>query len=583
MDRFCNHASFNELLAGIADEIRAVVVQRDVADALADKVLGEVRIFFAEQVSHLDQLVKIGRALSAEKDIGRLFEMIVSEAQRYCNADGGTLYIRNDARDALDFVVVRNDTLGVRMGGGGDRITWPAVPLRGGEGKENHRNVSAHCALVGKAVNIADVYCAEGFDFDGTKEYDAKSGYRSRSMLLVPLRDHEDEVVGVLQLLNAKDRKSGRVGPFPEEDVGRVMSLASQAAIALTKMRLIGELENLLMSFLQVIAHAIDEKSPYTSGHILRVAELTEQLVELVNGADEGRLADVCFCEQEVAEIRMAAWMHDIGKITTPEHVIDKGTKLETIHDRIELVRHRVEILKRDAEIHRLRTALAKAGGADTLAEVPEHSVLDDQMAFLEKVNIGGEFLPDASIERVKSLADLKLSVGGREIPLLSEEEIMNLIVRRGTLTDEELHLIRNHVQVTMQMLERLPFPKKLARVPLYAGMHHEALNGRGYPEGLMGEDVPLAARMLAVADVFEALTAADRPYKRGKKMSEAVWILERMVEEGHLDGDLCDLFVRSGLVMRYAQEFLEAGQWNDFEWRGQRYSLGKSGDAGKP
>ncbi len=571
MDRSCHHASIDDLLGAIADDINAAVAQREVATKLAEKILCRVGAFSEEQLAHLDQLVKIGAALSAEKDIGHLFEMIVGEAQRYCNADGGTLYIYNDDGNALNFVIARNDTLGIRMGGTGDRITWPPVPLMDAAGKENHRNVSAYCALVGEAVNIADVYSAEGFDFHGTKEFDARTGYRSQSMLLVPLRDHEDEVVGVLQLLNAKDHLSDAVVPFPVADVERVTSLASQAAIALTKMRLLRELESLLMAFLQVIAHAIDEKSPYTSGHILRVAEITEKLVETINGSVEGRFASVHFDDEEADEIRMAAWMHDIGKITTPEHVIDKSTKLETIYDRIELIRCRVEILKRDAEIRRLRAALVEAGGK-VPPEVPEHSVLDDHLAFLETVNVGGEFLSDASAERVKDLAGMKLTVGSREIPLLNDEEVVNLMIRRGTLNREELHLIRNHVEVTLSMLGRLPFPKKLARVPLYAGMHHEALNGRGYPKGLMGDKIPLAARMLAVADIFEALTAADRPYKLGKKMSEAMWILEKMVEEGHLDGDLCNLFVQSGLPVNYARKFLSPEQQNDFVWQGRHY-----------
>ncbi|MDH5298208.1 MAG: GAF domain-containing protein, partial [Desulfobulbaceae bacterium] len=435
MTHFSDHGPINSLLEKIADDIRVAgetcpsLNRRELVDTLLAKVIARVRGFAEAQWADLNEQVKIGLALSSEKEVDRLFEMIVDEARRCCNADGGTLYIKNSDNGALDFVIAQNDSLKIRMGGSGDRICWPAVPLVDGEGNENHRNVSAHCALVGEAINIADVYEAPGFDFNGTKEFDSRTGYRSRSMLVMPLRDHEEEVVGVLQLLNAKDRLSGEVGPFGAEDVARGMSLASQAAIALTKMRLLRELENLLFAFLQTIAHAIDEKSPYTSGHIVRVAEITEQLIEAVNGTEQGGLADVVFNEQELAEIRMAAWLHDVGKITTPEHIIDKATKLETIHDRIELVRYRVEILKRDAEIHRLRKALAATGGDEALPEVPDQSVLDEHLAFLEKVNVGGEFLSDASIERVKSLAGMMLTVGGREIPLLNDEEIMNLVV----------------------------------------------------------------------------------------------------------------------------------------------------------
>lgn len=546
---------------------------------LLSKVVTDIGSFAESQVSHIHELVKIGLALSAEKRLDRLLEMIVSEARRFTNADGGTLYIKDDDGARLNFAIVQNDTLKVQMGGSGEKITWPPVPLRDGEGKENHRNVSAHCALIGEAINIPDVYDAEGFDFQGTKNFDTTTGYRSKSMLVIPMRDHEDAVIGVLQLLNAKNRDTGQVMAFPAHEIEIITSLASQAAIALTNIQLIKGLENLLNSFIKSIATAIDEKSPYTAGHIQRVAEITDLIVGAINSNDTGKFAKVTFSRDEVKELRMAAWMHDVGKITTPEYVVDKSTKLETIFDRITVIRCRIEILKRDAEIERLKRCMAQggltsqeepAGSDEKIREIEEH------LAFLETVNIGGEFLRDESLEKINALSKLRLTLGATEIPLLDENEVENLSIRKGTLTGKEREVINNHVTITQKMLGNMPFPKKLRHVPLYAGMHHEHLDGSGYPRGLYADDIPLQARILAVADVFEALTASDRPYKKGKLMSESIKILAFMVKDNHLDEDVCDLIIESGVASAYARKNLAPRQQDDFEWKGKKYSVQK-------
>ncbi len=533
---------------------------------LAPEVVEEIRGFADDQVNRIKELVKIGMALSAEKNLDRLLEMIVTEARRYTNADGGTLYIRSDDHRRLEFTIIQSDSLDVRMGGTGGGIDWKPVSLFTADGVENHANVCAYCALKGETINIADVYDADGFDFRGTKDFDSTTGYRSQSMLLVPMRDHEDEVIGVLQLLNCRSRETGEVTPFPPQVILDAGSLASQAAIAVTNMRLIRELEILLNSFLRAIAAAIDEKSPYTSGHVERVAELTGELSRLVGASSAAPFAAEKYSEDEVKEIKMAAWMHDIGKITTPEYVVDKATKLETIFDRIELVRLRCEIVKRDLEIARLKEGKDKK---DTAAVEVERD-----LAFIEKSNIGGEFMDDDSISRLREIAATTLAVNGERVGLLNDDELKNLSIRRGTLTADEREIINNHVRLTIKMLEKLPFPRKLRQVPLFAGMHHEKLDGSGYPRGINAVDIPIPARVLAIADVFEALTAADRPYKPGKMLSESVRILELMVRDGHLDGDLCDLLVESGLVADYACRTLAPRQLDDFVWRGRHFKV---------
>lgn len=544
-------------------------------DHFLRKILGELKGFTEAQESHIHELVKIGLALSAEKNLNRLLEMIVSEACRFTNADGGTLYIKSEDGEFLDFAIVQNDSLNVRMGGPGEAISWPPVPLKTSDGQDNERNVSAYCALTGKAINIVDVYFAEGFDFQGTKDFDKTTGYRSKSMLVLPMRDHEDEVIGVLQLLNAQDRETGEVVGFPENEIEFITSLASQAAIAINNVRLIEGLENLLNSFVKAIAAAIDEKSPYTGGHIERVAELTEHLALEINRSDSGRFKEVSFSPEELSEIRMAAWMHDVGKISTPEYVVDKSTKLETIFDRIEIVRCRVEILKKEAEIRELKKRLGPDVALEDNKDLgQEIAGLDETLSFLESVNIGGEFLTDDRVARIKELAAISFEMNGSRMPLINDEEMKNLMIRKGTLTNEEREIINNHVNVGIKMLSSLPFPKKLRRVPALAGAHHEKLDGSGYPNGLKNGEIPNQARILAVADVFEALTAADRPYKEGKLLSESMRILGFMEKDNHLDADLCELLVESGIIQEYAGKHLSARQRDGFEWKGKKYAL---------
>ncbi|HIJ78046.1 MAG TPA: GAF domain-containing protein [Deltaproteobacteria bacterium] len=537
---------------------------------LIGRVVKEVRSFTEGQISHIYELVKIGLGLSSEKRIDRLLEMIVSEARRFTHADGGTLYITSEDGESLDFAIVQNDSLGVFMGGSGERISWPSVPMRLADGRQNHGNVSAYCALTGESVNIHDVYSAAGFDFQGTKDFDESTGYRSQSMLVIPLRDHEEEVIGVLQLLNAREKETGKVVSFPEEEVEMVTSLASEAAIALTNMRLVKGLENLLDAFVRTIGDAIDEKSPYTAGHIYRVSKLTSKLAQEVNRAGQGIFAEVFFDEAELAEISMAAWLHDVGKITTPEFVMDKATKLETVLDRLELVRLRVEIIKRDKIIARL----SGSSSPDSEMLPDNEDEWSEILGFLAQVNLGSEGLSDQAVDRLKGLARHSYGVRGRSHPLLTADEVENLCVRCGTLTEEERQVVNHHAEMTIRMLEQLPFPKKLRNVPAYAGMHHEKLAGSGYPRGLRAEQIPLPSRMIALADILDALTAVDRPYKAGKLLSESLAILEKMVEQEELDGDLCDLAIESGVIVQYAWETLPAELVDDFIWRGKVYSV---------
>lgn len=529
----------------------------------------EIRQSLSDMCDRVKQLSKIGAALSAERNLPKLLQMILEEARNFTKSDGGTLYMMNDDERSLRFEIVQTSSLNIRMGGtSGNPINWYPVKLYLQDGKPNHAMVSAHVALAGEVVNIPDVYDVEGFDFKGTRTFDSKTGYRSKSMLVVPMRNHEDEIIGVLQLINAQDPITKDTVPYSTADQELIISLASQAAIAITNTRLIYDLEKLLESFIQVIASAIDEKSPYTGGHIERVAKLTMMIADIVNKIEYGKYSSFHLNKDELKELRIAAWMHDVGKITTPEYVVDKSTKLETIYDRINTIKMRFEVLKRDAEIELLKHKLGIAEGKSfedvkTLEEAYKAKVRDieDDFSLLETSNVGGEFMAQDKQEQVRKIGEEKIGVRGEEKFLLSEDEIKNLCIPKGTLTEKERQIINNHVVVTIKMLEKLPYPKKLRRVPEFAGGHHEKLDGTGYPNGLKDEQLSTQAKMMALADIFEALTSKDRPYKKGKTLSEAMKIMGFMAKDRHIDPELFEIFIKEEIYLKYAKQYMDPSQ----------------------
>jgi HD-GYP domain-containing protein (c-di-GMP phosphodiesterase class II) len=509
----------------------------------------------------LEQLNLIGASLSAERDINRLLELILTAAKTITRADGGSLY-RVTEDKALRFEIVRTSSLKYYLGGtSGNPVPFYPIQLYNKEGKPNHSMVAAHAALTGKTVNIADAYTADGFDFSGTRAFDSKTGYRSKSFLTVPMRNHEHETIGVLQLINAQDPRTGEIVAFSASDQRLAESLASQAAIALTNRMLIIQLEQLFESFINLINSAIDEKSPYTGGHCQRVPQLTMMLAEAVNETRDGPLSDFNMTEKDRYELKIAGLLHDCGKVTTPVHVVDKATKLETIYDRIHLIDTRFEVLKRDLEIEALR------GGVEPQKMRTRLRELDDDRRFLHACNIGGERMKDEDVERVKRIAGYRWrDVSGHEADFLSEDEVKNLTIRAGTLTDEERKVINHHIVATIKMLEALPWPRHLTNVAEYAGGHHERMDGKGYPKGLKREQMSVQARCMGIADIFEALTAKDRPYKKGKTLSESLEILGRMRLNNHVDPDLFDIFVRRKVYRRYAEMFLDPEQIDEVD-----------------
>ncbi len=528
----------------------------------------------SELVNQLERLHGIGIALSSEHDSQRLQEIILLGAKELTNADGGTLYtVTGD--DKLKFEIMRTHSLGIAMGGTtGVDIPFPPLPIYLENGQPNLNMVAAYSVAKEQTVNIKDAYLTEGFDFSGTRKFDEKTGYRSQSFLTVPMKNHENKIIGVLQLINAIDPASGKIIPFSESHQRLVESLASQAAVVLTNKNLIDGLKNLFESFIKLIADAIDEKSPYTGGHCQRVPRLTMMLAEAAVNTQNGALKDFSMTEDELYELKIAAWLHDCGKVTTPEHVMDKATKLETIFDRVHLIDTRFELLKAQEENRCLMQAFDAANaGQPVNSKQLRYEIksvkkrLDDDKSFIRKVNFGSESMRPEDQQRVKDIANYEyVNDAGQKVRFLSDDEVHCLTITRGTLTPEEREIINNHIVVTINMLESLPYPEHLKRVPEYAGGHHERMDGSGYPKGLRREEMSVPARIMGVADIFEALTSKDRPYKKAKTLSETLTILTRMKREQHIDPDIFDLFIREKIYLKYAEEFLDKEQIDDVD-----------------
>lgn len=560
----------------------------------------------------LAQIVDTGIRLGREHDRQVLLRHVLFGARDIAHAQAATLFIRTE-RNTLRFALRTSD----------DPLPTNEIPLYDAvSGAPIHQYVSTHVALTAQSVVIDDVYQETRFDLSGTRKFSEESGIRAVSMLTVPLYPREGDVIGILQLINCLDDATGEVIAFDPETVGFIEALAAQSAVAIENQNLLDAQEELMDSLIRIIAGSIDAKSAYTGGHCERVPELATMLAEAATQQTQGALADFRFStEDEWREFRIGAWLHDCGKVTTPEYVVDKATKLETIYNRIHEVRTRFEVLLRDAEIAALRAIAAGADATRTWEACAEHKrQLHEDFAFIAECNVGGEFLAPQNIARIQAIAqrtwwrhfDDRLGLSSEEarrmvqdpkaeLPvletLLSDKpshivprgaskaldarhgfavqvpehlynhgEVYNLSIPRGTLNQEERFKINEHIIQTIVMLEQMPFPKHLRRVPEYAGTHHETLIGTGYPRKLKGGELSVPSRIMAIADIFEALTASDRPYKKAKTLSESIDILANFKRSQHIDADLFDLFLTSGVYRRYAERFLLPEQIDEVE-----------------
>lgn len=526
------------------------------------------------EYEHIQRLNAIGIALSSQLDHQQLMEMVLNSARELTGADAGSLYIVDPDAKIVRFAVIQNDSLSgdIDVSLEKNLINHTVIPLYNPDGTPNHKTIVASSVLKKTVINIADAYQEEGYDFSGTQNFDKKTGYRSKSFLTVPLCNHENEVIAALQLINKLDAHRQAI-PFNAADQEIAQSLASQAAVAMNNQRLISDLHNLFDSFVRVIASAIDAKSPQTGAHCRRVPDATLMLAQAASDSNFPGLEGFSMSDKDMYELKTAAWLHDCGKVVTPHHIVEKSTKLQTISDRIDSVTQRFDILARDITIQKLELQLE----ATRKNTVPDAQVLDqyDQklnalaqdQAFLKKANKGGEFMQDADIDHIHLLAKLEWKgMDGQRHSLLNDDEVANLCIRKGTLNPEERQIMEDHMVHTLNMLEQLPFPRHLQQVTEYAVGHHERMDGTGYPRGLTREQLSIPARIMGIADVFEALTAPERSYKHPMSLSQSLAIMGRMVQDQHLDPDLFSVFVHKEVYLAYAHRHLQPEQIDEID-----------------
>ena len=609
-------------LAREAEQIRRFKLSTPMAARSRIAEVDELAETMGVMKSSLQRFFEISRALSAEKDRRRLLEMILREARKVSHADGGAILMETEDESALEVAIMENDRAGIYMGGtSGVEPPFEPVTISSKPDAWGRLSIDDATAARGESIRIDDIDADEEFALDIVHDrYDA-DGSESKSLLSVPLADQKGEFVGLLQLVNARSA-SGEICGFDPEVVPYIEALSADAAVALDLRRLLKAQKDLLESFIHVVAGAIDAKSPYTHGHCQRVPVIAKQLAEKAHSSTEPPFDDFQLSEDEWYELYIASWLHDCGKVTTPEYVVDKATKLETIHDRIHEIRTRFEVLWRDAWIDYYKALLETPGDRERLWNRLEKrlSRLRGDFEFVAECNSGETEMDEERITRLRSIGaqtwkrhlDDRIGLSHDELqrkqrrpapqlptlePLLADKvehvverpasvfgdnqhrfkmevpeslynlgELYNLSVTRGTLTDEERFKINEHVVQTIHMLGRLPFPRELRRVPEWAGNHHEKLNGTGYPRRLAAADLSMPERIMAIADVFEALTASDRPYKPPKTLGQSLRIMAFFRDDGHICPDLFDLFLTSGAYLEYARQYLQPEQIDEVD-----------------
>ena len=494
----------------------------------------------------IKKLNRIGIALTSTTNLEDLFELIVTESRSFTNADGGSLFTLEDNK--LIFRVAQTESLERKIG---KKPPFKAFPL-----PLSKKSIAGFVAMSGEIIHVDDCYDldpAKGPVVD--KSYDKKMGYRSKSMLTVPMQDHTGEVIGVIQLINSTD-EGGNVIPFSVEARELMLSIASQAAVALRNAKLISDIKNLFAAFVKYSATAIDERSPHTAGHTRRVAGMSMRIANAINADTDGEFAEVHFSDQELEELWFAAWLHDIGKIAVKEAVLEKNSRISEA--RLNWIISRLHNLLQEIEIEQLKMDDCDEKALEKEDFLKKKKKILSDMEFLSKLNKAG-FLPDEDETRLKEIASLSYEdINGTSQPLVDEFELKNLALKRGNLTDEEWEEMRSHAIKTRMLVESIPFTKELSHVADYAARHHEMLNGSGYPEKLSAELLPLQARILAVADVFDALTAADRPYKKAIPLELSIKILREEVEKGRMDGRVVELVVNKKLYQGHKEDQAE-------------------------
>jgi HD-GYP domain-containing protein (c-di-GMP phosphodiesterase class II) len=485
--------------------------------------------------NQIKELNDIGIALSSEKNLDTLLYKILLEIRKFANADAGSLYIREG--DELIFKVTQNDT--IKMDHNGEMIRDIRIPI-------SKNSISGFAASTLKTITIEDVYnLPSTSSYKHDTVFDEKFNYHTKSVLAIPMKDNQGELIGVVQVINALDKDSNPV-PFSPKIVPLIESLASQAAVSIKNAKLMDEVNILLLSLLEYSASLIDARSRHTAGHSHRVSHLTLEIARAISFAKEGIYKDIRFNEDEMQELYFAALLHDIGKIGIPEEVLDKNTKLSA--DKLESVEWRIKYTKALMRIAVDENKPITLNNEKITADNLEYHLhnLDNLWNSIIKVNESG-MLADDSAVILKSYTNYHIRFEEEVYEILTKEVMESLLIRQGNLTKHEKDIVQNHINLTIDTLDKIPFPKHLSNVPTIAGMHHEKMDGSGYPRGIKGKDIPLGARILAIADFIDALSAKDRPYRIGLPMDKSLIILLQEATRGKFDIDLVK-FIKSGV-----------------------------------
>ena len=542
----------------------------------------------------LNDLLALNTAVAKDVDTPLLIEKIMRVAAKAASADGCFFFeISPDKFMSLNYSNIKS--LKERQVGIDNIDFFAPIALSDIKNKTAKRPAEI-CALNREIINTDNIYHDEDIDTSFISEFDNKNNYATVSVLALPLVDRKDNLVGVTQFINAMDN-NGKIINFTPDTVNMLFSISQILTVVLENKSLRGASSQLLESFIEVLARAIDAKSPYTGNHCQKVPIITRMLTTAAVEEKEGPLKDFEMSDDDWYALHIASWLHDCGKVTTPEYIVDKATKLETINNRIHEIRNRFEILSRDAHITYLQKRLANIDSKENLqAEfVAKVKQLEDDFAFVAWCNTGDNQISKADLKRLDEIGNqtftryfnrmLGLSWAERNAvttpeiynhpcqeQLLQDRpdhlvdgynrgELYNLKIQQGTINKEEREKINDHIVVTIDMLNALSFPQRLSNVVEYAGCHHEWINGKGYPNHLTGDQMSVPAKIMAIADVFEALTAKDRPYKEPKKLSEVLRIMQEMKNIGHLDPDLYRVFITHKVYLDYAEQYMDKEQ----------------------
>lgn len=468
----------------------------------------------------MQKILDIAVKLTSEREYSKLMESIITDAMEIANCDAGTLYILND--DKLEFMILRNNTLNVYQGGNGEPISMiPPVAL-------DERFVAAYSAIHRKTVNIADVYEDNSFDWKGPREYDKMTGYRTKSMLVVPLCENDGDVIGVLQLLNAKN-ENGELDVFDISCEKIISSIASETAVSMSNMLMIQQLNDLLQSFVSSMTTAIDARTPYNANHTYNVAKYCGIVADYIQKKyAEGGIA-FNLSENEKEQLIMGAMLHDVGKLIIPLEIMNKADRLG---DRLSIMEMRWKYIDKLLLCKKYENKLSAEEYSKLINELNEAKEL------IRNSNTAG-YLDETTREKINSLEKYSFEDDGNKLEFITSEELHEMNIVKGTLTAEERKVIESHVEYTSKMLSEINFGDRYDKVMYYAGAHHEYLDGSGYPKGLKGDQLELPVRILTAIDIYDSLTSTDRPYKKPMPAEKAVSILEEMVNEGKLDQEI--------------------------------------------